>query len=134
MMAVAIHNRSATYRLIAGAPEYVLSVPGADMAAEAMQCGLVSNVEEDKVEHLGLELVNSAEVAVPGLKRAIANLEMRKRAAIETGDHLLVVGQVLRFSVNTEKSELPLLSFGPDQSGCRLLVREGIHRLGTVRV
>jgi flavin reductase (DIM6/NTAB) family NADH-FMN oxidoreductase RutF len=103
------------------------------MAAEAMQCGIVSNVQEDKVERLGLELVASAEVAVPGLKRAIANLEMRKRAAIETGDHLLVVGQVLRFSVNTEKVELPLLSFGPDQRGFHLLAREGIHRLGTVR-
>jgi flavin reductase (DIM6/NTAB) family NADH-FMN oxidoreductase RutF len=133
MMAVAIHDRSASYRLMQDAAEFVLAVPGESLVEAAMFCGTVSLTEADKVEALGLQLVPSERISVPGLAQAIANIEMRRKELVESGDHVLVIGEVLRFAVNRHRKELPLVSFGPDDSGFRLLAKKGVHRLGVVR-
>ena len=132
MIAVAINDRSATNELIQDAPEFVLSVPGPSLVDASMYCGVQSMRDVDKVKHLALELIESETVAVPGLLRAIANIELRKVNVIKAGDHLLVVGEVRRFAVNTGITELPLLSIGPYTEGYELLRKKGIHRLGVV--
>jgi flavin reductase (DIM6/NTAB) family NADH-FMN oxidoreductase RutF len=132
MLAVAINDKSATYEHIQTVEEYVLSVPGPTLMDASMYCGLESMREVDKVKDLSLELVDSATVAVPGLLRAIANVELKKSCVLKTGDHLIVVGEVRRFAVNTAINELPLLSIGPYTDGYTLLRKKGIHRLGVV--
>lgn len=132
MIAVSINDRSVSYDLIQQSSEFVLSVPGPSLVDETMYCGIESLRSVDKVQHLGLELVASERVNVPGLARAIGNVELRKCATVATGDHLLVVGEVLRFGVNVQLDELPLLSIGPYTAGYALLRKKGIHRLGTV--
>jgi flavin reductase (DIM6/NTAB) family NADH-FMN oxidoreductase RutF len=132
MMAVAIHNRSSTYELIQRVDEYVLAVPGISLIDQTMYCGIESMRDVDKVHHLSIELVRSVSVDVPGLARAIANIEMKKVGTVVTGDHLTVIGRVSRFGVNTKNAELPLVSIGPNAAGYTLHRRKGIHRLGTV--
>ena len=132
MMAVAVQNINASYELIQRADEFVLAVPGETLAAEVMECGLRSLREIDKAERLKLELIDSETVRVPGIRRAIANIELAKRLSVETGDHVLVVGEVLRFGVNSESTERPLLSVGADTRGYEVLAEHGIHRLGVV--
>lgn len=135
MMAIAIQNINESWKLIREADEYVLSVPGTSLAKETFLCGFYSLKDGgDKVRKLALELCPSERVAVPGLKRAIANVEMRKDRVVEVGDHSLVVGRVLRFGVNTQCRELPLLSIGPDTRGFQVLAQKGIHRIGIVNV
>jgi flavin reductase (DIM6/NTAB) family NADH-FMN oxidoreductase RutF len=129
MMAVAVHNRSATYGLIQRSDSYVLSVPGIELVDTAMYCGTESMKDVDKVDHLKIELTEGVTVPVPGLKKAIANVEMTKVSTERTGDHILVVGRVARFGVNTDLEEPPLLSIGPNTVGYRLLRKKGIHRL-----
>lgn len=132
MIAVAINDRSVTYELIQKASEFVLSVPGPSLIDATMFCGVESMRDVDKVEHLGLELTNGYSVSVPGLRMAIANVELRKTASLNAGDHLIVVGEVLRFGVNESSTELPLLSVGPYTDGYEVLKKKGIHRLGVV--
>jgi flavin reductase (DIM6/NTAB) family NADH-FMN oxidoreductase RutF len=132
MMAIAVHNRSATYDLIQKTDEYVLSVPGEALVKEAMYCGVNSMNQVDKVRQLKLRLIDSATVSVPGLADAIANIEMVKSGTVRTGDHVLIIGRVNRFGVNTESGEKPLVSLGPNTTGYTLLLSKGIHRLGTV--
>jgi flavin reductase (DIM6/NTAB) family NADH-FMN oxidoreductase RutF len=132
MMAVAIQNIAASYQLIQEAREYVLAVPGESLAKETLFCGVSSISEVDKVQKLGLELCPSEKISVPGINAAIANIEMLKETSIEVGDHILVVGRVVRFGVNRHSRELPLLSVGPNTRGFRVLARKGIHRIGTV--
>lgn len=121
-----------SYGLIRAASDFVLAVPGENMADATMVCGRRSVKRIDKVKALGFELVASRRIAVPGLLRAIANVELHKVAEIETGDHVLVVGQVLRFAVNTSVGERPLLSVGRDTRGYEVLSHEGRHRLAVV--
>jgi hypothetical protein len=67
------------------------------------------------------------------LLRAIANIEIVKRATVPTGDHILVVGEVLKFGVNQANRERPLVSLGPRTDGFEVLAHERMHRLGVVR-
>lgn len=132
MIAIAIQDVNASYDLVQAADEYVLAVPGQSMAADAMYCGTHSANDTDKVRDLGLELMGSEHVRIPGLRKAIANVEMRKRHCLATGDHVLVSGEALKFWVRRRSQELPLLSVGPDTRGYQVLQHKGIHRLGTV--
>ena len=132
MMAVAINDRSCSYELLDAADEFVLSVPGPRLLDESMQCGIRSMRDVDKVKALGLQFVPSETVSVPGLLKAIANVELRKTSTATVGDHTLLVGEVLRFAVNTATSELPLLSVGPFTNGYSVLQKKGVHRLGVV--
>ena len=132
MMAVAIQSINTSFRLIEHADEFVLAVPGENMAREAMACGVASAEDTDKIKVLGIELVASKTVRVPGLARAIANIEVQKRSIVEVGDHVLVVGEVLKYGVDQEKRARPLLSVGPDFGGYRVLAEQGIHRIAIV--
>src|SRR5437867_6824395 len=99
MMAVAIQKGSESYSLITTAEEWVLSVPGPSLLRETLFCGVTSMREVDKVKELKLELQPSAEVKIPGLLKAIANIELRRVQCVQTGDHILAIGRVLRFAV-----------------------------------
>lgn len=132
MISVAIHDVNQSYRLIKEAPEYVLAVPGPTMLQETVFCGTKSLANVDKVKALSIALVPSEAISTPGLAKAIANIELTKEATLDTGDHIVVVGRVLRFGVNRTKKELPLLSIGPELTGYRLLAHEGVHRIATV--
>ena len=109
----------------------MLSVPGESLANEALQCGIVSLKDhEAQVKTLKLDLSPSEKVRVPGLRRAIANIELKKFASIETGDHSLVVGHVLRFAVNTRCHDRPLLPLVVQHRWkSRFRARKRIHRL-----
>lgn len=132
MIAVAINDHSSTFELIREADEFVLSVPGPSLLSETIQCGTRSMRDIDKIKTLQMNLIESETVSVPGLRDAIANVELRKSAILPTGDHILVVGRVTRFAVNSASNELPLLSVGPNTYGYSLLQKKGIHRLAVV--
>jgi flavin reductase (DIM6/NTAB) family NADH-FMN oxidoreductase RutF len=132
MLAIAINDRSATYKLIQKTSQYVLSVPGPSLLNASMYCGVESMKDVDKVAKLSLATVQSHTVAVPGLRNAIANIEMHKHSSFKVGDHLLVVGEATRFAVNKDVVELPLLSIGPFERGYKVMKKKGIHRLGTI--
>jgi flavin reductase (DIM6/NTAB) family NADH-FMN oxidoreductase RutF len=133
MLAIAINDRAASFELIQKTNEYVLSVPGESLTQAALHCGVESMKDGDKVAALRLQLAKSKTVAVPGLQAAIANVELKKHAEIQSGDHLLVVGEVTRYAVNTGLQERPLLSVGPFTDGYEVHMKKGLHRLGTVK-
>lgn len=133
MMAIAVQRKNASYEHFRRATEYTLAVPGESMAEEAMFCGTNSFREINKIKFLDMEFVASKKIRVPGLAKAIANIEMSKEFSRLFGDHLLVVGKVCAFTVNAKFNEKPLLSIGPRMDGYKLLLKQGIHRLAVVK-
>lgn len=132
MLAIAIQDSNASYEFIERAREYVLAVPGTSMLNETVYCGTTSARNVDKVRELNLHLLPSEKISVPGVRNAIANIEMLKESSVEVGDHILVVGRAVNFRVNVNSKDLPLLSVGPDTRGYKVLARQGIHRIGTI--
>jgi flavin reductase (DIM6/NTAB) family NADH-FMN oxidoreductase RutF len=134
MLAMAIHNINRTYELIEKTSEYVLAVPGEDMVGEAVFCGTHSARDRDKILAMGIKFSPSQKIGVPGLAKAIANVEMVKHTTVITGDHALVVGRAVNFRVRRGSEDaLPLVSIGPNLCGYRLLAHLGIHRIATVK-
>jgi flavin reductase (DIM6/NTAB) family NADH-FMN oxidoreductase RutF len=132
MMAFAIHERAYSYQLLENADSCVLAVPGEALADQVLYCGINSGSKAEKIRACGFTLTPSKHVDVPGIAQAIANIELRILAKIQTGDHLTVTGQVLRFGVNKGNSERCLVSVGPRTKGFQVLRRRGIHRIAVV--
>lgn len=133
MMAFSIFRGAYSYGLAEAAGECVLAVPGEKLASVALQCGLKSGREVDKVGECGLHLVPSLAINTPGISEAIANIEMRIVERVRLGDHLLIAGEVERFAVDTANSERNLISVGSVYDGYEVLAASGIHRIGVVR-
>lgn len=132
MMAFAIWRHSFSHSLAQNATECVLAVPGEKLAEAAMTCGTHSGADLDKWAAAGLTPVSSQRVAVPSIRECIANMELRITSRCESGDHLLLVGEVLQYGVDKSNLEQPLLSVGPREEGYKVLARSGIHRLAVV--
>jgi flavin reductase (DIM6/NTAB) family NADH-FMN oxidoreductase RutF len=129
MMAFAIQRGSLSFSLLDTAKTCVLAIPGEHLADAAMFCGTKSGSDVNKVEACGLQLIDSATIDVPGLAMAIANVECKIINVIPTGDHRTVVVEVLRFAVNVDSKQRPLVSVGSNTDGYTVLIRKGIHRI-----
>jgi flavin reductase (DIM6/NTAB) family NADH-FMN oxidoreductase RutF len=132
LMAVSIHKRSHSFQLFRMASEFVLAVPGERLARQTLFCGVQSGRDVDKMRECEFATIESKHVRVPGLRAAIANLELFVRSRIETGDHMTVIGEVRRYAVNTANRERNLLSVGPEHDGYEMLAAKGIHRIAVV--
>ena len=130
MMSVAIHSVNATFDLIKSCTDFTLSVFGESLADEAMYFGTKSMRDTDKFEDANLTFLNSLKIETPGVREAIANIELTTVNLHSYGDHDLVIGKVENFSVNPRVDEKPLLSIGPRLEGYKLLKNKGIHRIG----
>ena len=132
MMAFSIWRGAYTYSLLDRASECVLSVPGRALAEPTLFCGLKSGEAIDKASACGVKFVPSERVGVPGIAQSIANIELRIVNKVPTGDHMTVVGEVLKFGVDKAKDQTCLVSVGPDHEGYTVLASHGIHRIGIV--
>ena len=132
MMAFAVWRHSYSFKLLETAAQAVLAVPGENLASEVVICGTRSGADCNKWAETKLTAINSEFVAVPSIRECVANVELSLVSRTDAGDHLLVVGEVLNFAVNTELLRRPLLSVGPREAGYKILARQGIHRIGVV--
>jgi flavin reductase (DIM6/NTAB) family NADH-FMN oxidoreductase RutF len=132
MIAIAIQDINRSHGLIREASEFVLAVPGPELASQTMTFGWETSRETDKSEHGGVRFIQSETIGVPGLLHAIANVELRKVGLIDSGDHVIAIGEVTRFAVNRSCRGRNLLSVGPDTSGYRLVAERGIHRIAVI--
>ncbi len=92
-MAVALTHHSRT--LVEEAKEFVLAFPSADMAAECLYYGTHSGRDVNKFAERPLEVMPATQVNTILIKNAVANFECRLHSQLETGDHMLFVGEVV---------------------------------------
>jgi flavin reductase (DIM6/NTAB) family NADH-FMN oxidoreductase RutF len=111
LYAVVINAHHHTTRLIRETREFVVAAPSAAMAAATLYCGTHSGRDGEKIEPSGLELVPATVVQVPLLRGAVYNLECTLHAEVESGDHVLFIGQVVAAHVDDEAGPR-LMNFG----------------------
>lgn len=130
LYAVAVDKANYSSKLFSEATEFVLSVPGERMLEAVVYSGTHSGREHDKVRECGIEWSDSRKVNPPGVSSSLANIEMQAVAKYPTGDHLLVVGEVLAIWIAEKLVERPLLAVGPSSVGYEVLARQGTHTIG----
>ncbi len=117
LYAVAISPKRYTARLIRETGEFVIAVPSLRLKEATYYCGTHSGRDGDKIGPAGLELLPASEVQVPLIAGAVYNLECKLYAEMETGDHIIFVGEVV--AAHIDESVGPrLLNFGDERWAC----------------
>lgn len=111
--------------------EFVVAVPGKDMAKETILCGTPSDEDVDRFELCRLRTKPGNFVAAPLIENCIVNLECKVVGQMDTGDHTIFAGEVMASWVSDESSQ-NLLVIG-EESGYKLLAEDGPYRIGVVR-
>lgn len=94
MIAYAMAKTSYSGEMVRNSKNVILTIPGADIAKEVMDCGMSTGRNTDKIEKFGIEMqsVPDSEIMIP-LHSRVA-IQCRLKEFIETGDHYLYICNV----------------------------------------
>jgi flavin reductase (DIM6/NTAB) family NADH-FMN oxidoreductase RutF len=103
LVGVALQRERYTYDLIKRSQEFALCLPGRPLAEAVVQLGSVSGHEDpDKLHKSGLTLTDAQKVSVPVIEECLGWIECGLADALDVGDHVLVVGEVLAAKAEEE--------------------------------
>jgi len=112
MMAVAIGKTRYSLEAFRHAREFVIAFPSEHQEKEAMLFGTKSGRDTDKLADAGCATVPAAKIDSVLLADAVANFECKLVSELETGDHVVFVGEIVASHVN-EKPLNRLYTVGP---------------------
>jgi len=102
LVGIGIGKKRYTYELIRKGKEFVIAVPDLKLLKDVWIAGTRSGRNVDKRELLSFTFVKSKKVKVPSIEECLANIECRVVKEVETGDHVLFVGEVVDASFKEE--------------------------------
>ena len=132
VFAIGLGQKSHSCANITAAREFVLCIPGADLAEPVLYCGRHSGREVDKFAETGLTAAPARQVSAPLVAECLANYECRVIATQDIGDHRVFFGEVAA-SWETERAESRPLIITGEGTGYEVLHADDIFRLGAVR-
>ncbi|HIQ22036.1 MAG TPA: flavin reductase family protein [Planctomycetes bacterium] len=100
MFAISIGNTRYSLGVIRAAKEFVLAWPSEHQKDETLFFGTKSGREVDKLAEAGTPTQPARAIDGVLLRDAVANLECRLVSELQTGDHVIFVGQVVAAHVN----------------------------------
>lgn len=116
--------------------EFVVNMPGLDLAEKLVECSYSTQKGENKFERSGFTPLPSVKVEPPGIEECMAHLECSVKNLINAGDHTLIIADVVcaRYEleayspsllINTEKFQpaIHLFNFNLDQSQIHIFLR-----------
>lgn len=95
MLAISIRPERYSYDLIDQMKEFAVNIPDRTLMKQALICGTMSGSSINKFERADLTPVSARKIKPPIIKECIAHLECKLVNKIKTGDHVLVIGQVV---------------------------------------
>lgn len=95
LLAMSIRPERYTHNLIMETEEFVVNVPTFELAQKVLFCGRRSGREHEKFKEASLSPQKAQRVNAPIIKECVAHIECKLVKSIKTGDHTLIVGQVI---------------------------------------
>ncbi len=95
MMAVSIGRTRYSLEVFKSAKEFVIALPSELDAEEVLLFGTKSGRDMDKFAEAGTKLQPASKVDCVLITEAVANFELRKIGEMDTGDHVIFVGEVV---------------------------------------
>ncbi len=99
MIVIGVRESIDTYKNALATNEFVVGIPGKDIVEKAYKCG--DNVV-DEFTHSGLTPIPSLKVKPPSIEECQSNLECKLVKMIPTGDHILMIGEVITARVKKD--------------------------------
>ena len=103
MVAISVGKTRHSHGLISQGGEFVLAIPGEDMAEAVLYCGTHSGRDVDKFREAKLTPCRARFVKPPLIEECIANMECRVVGKLDTGDHTIFVGEIVASWVSEER-------------------------------
>jgi len=97
MVCFGTRKETDTYKNIMKTKEFVVSIPSPDIVDKVWSCG---KKVEDEFKHSGLTPIKPKKVKPYRIKECQTNLECVFRWKKKTGDHILIIGEVVEADVN----------------------------------
>jgi len=95
LVGISLTENRYSYKLISDSKEFVINLPSFRLADAAMVCGTKSGRSTDKFKEAGLTPEKSEKVSAPRIKECYAFLECKLVKTVKTGDHVLLIGEVV---------------------------------------
>ena len=131
MMAISVGHTRYSHELIKEGGEFVIAVPGIDIAEEVLFCGTRSGRDVDKFSETGLTPGEAQHVRPPLIEECLLNFECKIVGSLNTGDHTIFAGEVLASYKNDEDKRM-LISIG-EELGYGVALEKETYRMGYVK-
>ena len=100
MLVIALGHERYSLELVRQAGEFVVALPSEAQGEEALLFGTRSGRELDKFAATGTKLEKAKKIDAMLMSEAVANFECKVVGEMVTGDHVLIVGEVVCSHVN----------------------------------
>lgn len=106
LFAVSLYKKGYTHKLIQQSKEFVIAVPNKELEKEVVFFGSTHGNEVDKFKETGIEIAKSSFVKPPLIKKATMNFECVLEKEVDSGDHIIFIGKILKSHVNRDRKVL----------------------------
>jgi len=130
MFAIAISEKRKMHECLSDSSEFVIAVPGADLADEVLICGSPDEAE-NRFERCGFKTREGLFVKSPIIENCLANFECKIVHTMQAGDHTIFVGEVLASWAN-ERPTKNLVIVGENE-GYESLAEDEPYKIGVIK-
>jgi flavin reductase (DIM6/NTAB) family NADH-FMN oxidoreductase RutF len=103
LVGVALQHERYTFDLVKRSQQFALNIPGRPLADAVVKLGSVSGHDvPDKLSLSGLTLSDAQQISSPVIEECLGWIECGLVDALDVGDHILIVGEVLAAKAEEE--------------------------------
>lgn len=106
LFAVSLAKKGYTHKLIQESKEFVIAVPNKSLAKELEYFGSTHGNVIDKFKATKIKTVKACLIKPPLIRDATINLECKLFKEVDSGDHIIFIGQVVASYLNKDKKVL----------------------------
>jgi len=106
LFAVSLSKEGYTHKLIRESREFVIAVPNNELEGDVRFFGENHGDEVDKFKETGIEIEKAKFVRSPLIKNASINIECKLIKEVDSGDHIIFIGEILACYINDGKKIL----------------------------
>lgn len=100
MVSISVRPSRYSYEMIKESGEFVINLPGANMAYATDFSGVKSGKDIDKFKHLNLTKIEGTKVNCPMIDECPVNIECKVQNIVPLGSHHMFIAEVLAVNVD----------------------------------
>jgi len=110
LIAISIGKTRHTHKILEETEDFVVAIANKELQETIEKTGNCSGANKDKFKEFNIETEEAELVNPPLIKKATINFECKKTDKLDTGDHTIFIGKILR--ATHRENQKPLFYFG----------------------
>ena len=106
LLGISIAKTHLSREFIENSEEFIVNIPSVELLDKTVYCGKHSGRQVDKFKETKIETEKAKFVKSPLIKQATINLECTLEKEVDSGDHIIFVGKILKSYINKDKKIL----------------------------